>query len=235
MRLFFASRIPKWYFNFTVSFFLVLVLLPGILEYVITDPNKPKPFYNGNMAKPQVAFACNVFWGEEYLPQMLETFARHNIKVTFFIGGSWAARHPDLVKLIAESGHELANHSYTHPHPNTLTKEKNKEQITRTEALVQELTGVKTTIYAPPYGEFNDTVLAAAAELGYITTLWSIDTVDWKKPSPEVIIARVTKKLHNGAIILMHPTEPTAKALPELISRIEDGGYTILPVSSILE
>jgi peptidoglycan/xylan/chitin deacetylase (PgdA/CDA1 family) len=128
----------------------------------------------------------------------------------------------------------LGNHTYSHPHPNTLSKEQNKDQILRAEALVGELTGVKTILYAPPYGEFNTTVLAAATELGYTTIMWSIDTIDWKRPPEDVLINRVTKKLHNGAIILMHPTAPTAKALPELITRIKNAGYTISPVSDIL-
>lgn len=235
MKTIFIRRIPRWYMGFAVGLFMTFILLPGIMQRLTLDELKPKPVYNGNLAKPQVALACNIFWGEEYLPQMLETLASHDIKATFFIGGSWANRHPELVRLLANSGHELANHSYTHPHPNTLSKVQNQEQIQRTEDLVQQLTGRKTTLYAPPYGEFNDTVLAAATELGYLTIMWTIDTVDWKKPAPDVIVTRVMKKLNNGAIILIHPTESTAKALPELIDRIEDSGYIILPVSAILE
>jgi len=78
-------------------------------------------------------------------------------------------------------------------------------------------------------------VLTAAAELGYTTILWSIDTIDWKRPPAETIITRVLGKLHNGAIILMHPTEPTAQALPELLFRIGERGYAVKPVSAILQ
>ncbi len=235
MRVFFAGRVPRWYCGFAAAFFVLACLLPGLAERITTVLNAPVPVYKGHPGKQQVALACNIFWGEEYLPAMLDALDRAGAKATFFIGGSWASRHPELVKQLADRGHELGNHSYSHPHPNSLGKQENQEQILRTERLVAGLTGVKTTLYAPPYGEFNAAVLAAAAELGYTTILWSIDTIDWKRPPAETILARVLGKLHNGAIILMHPTEPTAQALPELLFRIGERGYAVKPVSAILQ
>ncbi|MDR3592206.1 MAG: polysaccharide deacetylase family protein [Negativicutes bacterium] len=234
MKIWLIRRVPGWYWGFIAGVFLLLVLLPDVMQLVAADQNGPRPFYHGKTDQPQVAFACNVFWGEEFLPEMLAELDRKNIKITFFIGGSWAKRNPQMLQMIAEHGHELGNHSYSHPHPNALSRQQNQDQIMRTEALVAELTGRKTRLYAPPYGEFNSAVLAAAADLDYTTILWSIDTIDWKRPPEEVLIARVTKKLHNGAIILMHPTAPTARALPELIARVQAAGYTIGPVSDIL-
>jgi probable sporulation protein (polysaccharide deacetylase family) len=235
MRLFFFGRLPRWYLGFAAGFFLLVCLLPGLAEHLAAVQNAPRPIYNGHPGERQVALACNVFWGEEYLPAMLDTLDRAGVKATFFIGGSWAKRHPGLVRELAARGHELGNHSYSHPHPNSIGMAQNKDQIVRTEKLVEELTGVKTTLYAPPYGEFNAVVLTAAAELGYTTILWSIDTIDWQRPPAETILDRVLGKLHNGAIILMHPTEPTAQALPELLFRIQGRGYTIKPVSAIIQ
>ncbi len=234
MRVLFAGRIPRWYCGFAAVFFFLVCLLPGIVDRMTAALNAPIPIYKGNTGKQQVALACNIFWGEEYLPAMLDAFDRAGVKATFFIGGSWAKRHPELVKELATRGHELGNHSYSHPHPNSLSKQQNQEQILLTEQLVADLTGVKTTLYAPPFGEFNATVLSAAAELGYTTILWSIDTIDWKRPPAENILARVMGKLHNGAIILMHPTEPTSQALPELLFRIQGRGYEIKTVSENL-
>jgi len=211
-------------------------MLSGVLQPIFNNtqlPGKPQPIFHGNITEPKIAFACNVFWGEEFLPDMLNTLEKSNIKITFFIGGSWGKRFPNLVTELATRGHELGNHTYSHPHPNTLSKDKNKEQILRAEQLVTELTQRKTTLYAPPYGEYNDTVLSAAAELGYTTIMWSIDTIDWQRPPAEIIINRVMKKVNNGAIILMHPTESTAKALPALIRQLEKKGYTITTVSDI--
>lgn len=230
-----TGHLPRWYLGFAAAFFFLLLMLPMLANWLAVGPDKPKPVYNGNPAKPQVALACNVFWGEEHLPAMLDALDRHNVKITFFLGGTWVAEHPEIARELARRGHELANHSYSHPHPNSLSRESNKAQIIRTEKLVAEVTGVTTKLYAPPYGEFNATVLEAAAELGYTTIMWSIDTIDWRQPPAEKIISKVSGKLHNGAIILIHPTVPTAQALPELLFRIKEKGFSILPVSSILE
>ena len=236
MKRIFVARIRQWYIFFATGVFLTVAMLAGVLQPIVSNtqfPGKPQPIFHGNIAEPKVAFACNVFWGEEFLPDMLNTLEANNIKITFFIGGSWAKRFPGVVTELSTRGHELGNHTYSHPHPNTLSKEKNKEQILRAEQLVTELTQFKTTLYAPPYGEYNDTVLSAASELGYTTIMWSIDTIDWQRPPAEIIINRVMKKINNGAIILIHPTESTAKALPELIKQIKSKGYTITTVSDI--
>lgn len=230
-------RIRQWYLLFTTGFFLIIAILSGFLQPIFynTQLVKLTPISRGNMVEPKVTFACNIFSGEEFLPAMLKTFDDNNIKITFFIGGTWGKRFPALVTELANRGHELGNHSFSHPHPNQLGKEKNKEEIVRTEQLIQELAAIKTNLYAPPYGEYNDTVLQAANELSYTTIMWSIDTIDWQRPPSEVIINRVMKKLHNGAIILIHPTENTAKALPELIKQIQSKGYKISTVSDILK
>lgn len=229
------GKVRSWYVYFTVGVFIIIAMLSGNLQPFLNTQltAAPPPIFQGNPNKPQVALACNVFWGEEYLPDMLKTLAENNVHITFYIGGSWANKYPEILKELANQGHELGNHTYSHPHPNTLSKEKNKEQIIKTEELVASITGLKTNLYAPPYGEYNNTVLLAAQELGYTTTMWSIDTIDWKRPPPEVIKERVLKKLHNGAIILMHPTAPTAQALPGLIDEIKKRGYTFVVVSDI--
>ena len=237
MKGLFVTRIRQWYIFFATGVFLTISILSGVLQPVFSNTQlsgKPQPIFHGNITEPKVAFACNVFWGEEFLPEMLKTFDDNNIKITFFIGGSWGKRFPNVVTELSTRGHELGNHTYSHPHPNTLSKDKNKEQILRAEELISQLTQMKTILYAPPYGEYNDTVLSAAAELGYTTIMWSIDTIDWQRPPTEVIINRVMKKIDNGAIILIHPTENTAKSLPELIRQIKSKGYTISTVSDII-
>lgn len=236
MRLFISARIRPWYVFFTLFTLATAFITDYLIDLGYSVPARPgpTPIFQGSRDNAKVAFACNVFWGEDIMPDLLKVFADNNVKITFFIGGSWAKRHPDSLKLIADAGHELGNHSFTHPHPNQLNKDQNKEEILRTEKLVEEVTGQKTRLYAPPYGEYNKIVLEAAEELGYRTIMWTADTVDWRRPSPEVIIRRIEAKLQNGAIILMHPTEPTIKALPELIRLIKSRGYTVNTISDIL-
>lgn len=240
MRFIIIPRLPQRYILFATGVFLAVAMLAGLIQPLtgITElmPQTIKqPIRHGSKNHPKIAFACNVFWGEEFLPDILDTLQKENIVITFFIGGSWAKRYPEVLQSIADRGHDIGNHTWSHPHPNNLTKEQNQEQIIRTEQFIQEITNVKTTLYAPPYGEYNDNVLRAAAEIGYQTTLWSVDTIDWQRPPVEILKSRVLKKIHNGAIILMHPTDPTSKALPSLIKELKDRGYTITTVSAILD
>jgi probable sporulation protein (polysaccharide deacetylase family) len=211
------------------------VVLAGIIKSGYLAENEFEPVTHGNLNKAQVALACNVFWGEEFLPAMLAVLKEEEVKTTFFVGGSWAKKNEVLVKAIVEDGHEIGNHTYSHPHPNNLSSEQNKEQILQTEKLLAEIAGVKTRLYAPPYGEYNKNVLTAAHEIGYTTVMWTIDTIDWQRPSAEVIQRRVLDKLQNGAIILIHPTKPTLEALPGLIKEIKSKGYSVSTVSGILK
>lgn len=189
---------------------------------------------HGDETKPIVALTCNVFWGEEYLPRMLSILEKEGVHITFFIGGTWAKEYPDMLKSIVAGGHELGNHSYSHPHPTQITTEKNQEQIQRAEDVIAEVTGVRTNLYAPPYGECDARVIHTATQMEYRTILWSVDTIDWQKPSPLTIKQRVCKKVKNGAIVLMHPTEPTVEALPSIIRELKEKGYTITTVSEVI-
>lgn len=214
------------------SFFALGFL--GMVYFLCAAPEINEPIRKG-ADDSNVALCCNVFWGEEYLPDMLKILDEENVKITFFIGGTWAKENQELLREIKDKGHELGNHSYNHPHVNELNKVENQQQIIKTADLVKEICDYETKLYAPPYGEYNNTVLQAAEELGYPVILWSIDTVDWKRPPPELIVQRVKNRLHNGAIILIHPTKPTATALKEVIVEIKKQNYNIRPLSEVIK
>ena len=146
---------------------------------------------------------------------MLEILRQHHVQATFFITGRWAQINGHLVQQIDLAGQDIGNHGFSHPHVNDLTLDENMEEIRQTEDVLYQLTKNHAKFYAPPYGEYNDTVLAAAARSNLRTVLWSIDTVDWQNPTPQWIINRVEKMSQGGAIILMHPTPVTVKALPD--------------------
>ncbi|MCL6612383.1 MAG: polysaccharide deacetylase family protein [Peptococcaceae bacterium] len=194
-----------------------------------------QPVYQGSSRYREVAITVNVFWGEEHIPQMLDIFSRNNIKATFFLGGTWVKKYPDLAARIAREGHEIGSHGHSHPHPDRLSKSENLRDIKRAEEIIVQATGVRPRLYAPPYGERGPAVLQAADEASYITILWSVDTLDWQLPPPDQIVRRVAGKVHNGAIILMHPTAPTVRALPEIIQSLKKEGYEAVTVSRLLE
>jgi peptidoglycan/xylan/chitin deacetylase (PgdA/CDA1 family) len=161
---------------------------------------------------------------------------KKNIKVTFFISGRWASNNPELLKLIYQKGHEIGNHGYSHKMHSKITEHENYAEIKKTEDAIQEILGIKPKFFAPPAGDCNNITINVARKLGYKTILWNIDTIDWKEGSTaQIIINRVMKKPHGGAILLMHPKEATVEALPDLIDKIEKEGIKIGTVSDLLQ
>lgn len=194
-----------------------------------------QPVYHGDSRYKEMALTFNVFWGEEYIQGLLDILKENNAKATFFMGGTWVKKFPDITKKIQQDGHEIGSHGYSHPHPDSLSKSANLKEIQKAEALIYQVTGTRPKLFAPPYGERGSAVLQAAGEAGYTTILWSIDTIDWQRPDPGTIVSRVVKKAESGSIVLMHPTEPTVQALPEIIKSLKEKGYNFVTVSGMLE
>jgi len=197
-------------------------------------PTVAEPLYHGDDGVKAIALTCNVFWGEEYIGPMLEILTEKDVRVTFFIGGTWAEKFPELVGEMQSRGHEIGSHGYSHPHPDRISREANHRDITKAQDILEQITGKKPVLYAPPYGERGTVVLKVAEELGYQTILWSIDTIDWQRPGPQIIRDRVSGKAHNGGIVLMHPTAPTVEALPGIINDLRSQGYELITVGEMV-
>ncbi|WP_412095337.1 polysaccharide deacetylase family protein [Bacillus haynesii] len=195
---------------------------------------KPEPIYRGHPDKSMVSFIINVAWGNEYLEEMLPVLQKHRVKATFFLEGRWVKQHPDLAKAIQNGGHEIGNHSYNHPDMSKLTRERISEQLRMTNEQIDKTLGVKPKWFAPPSGSFRKEVVDQAHKMGMGTIMWTVDTIDWQKPQPAVLQQRVLSKVHNGAMILMHPTDPTAKSLAVLIQNLHEKGYQIGTVSQLM-
>ncbi|WP_139364899.1 polysaccharide deacetylase family protein [Sutcliffiella halmapala] len=194
----------------------------------------PSPVYRGHPDKQMAAFLINVAWGNEHIPGMLETLKKHGVQATFFLEGRWVKENPSIAKMIVEAGHEVGNHSYTHPNMKTLGSGAVREQLVKTNEVIEAITGNNVTWFAPPSGSYRDEVVEIAHELQLGTIMWSVDTIDWQKPEPAVLINRVMEKIHPGAMVLMHPTLSTAQSLDSLITSIKDKGLELGTVSSLL-
>ena len=196
----------------------------------------PAPIYKGHPDKPMVSFIINVAWGNEYLSQMLATLKKHNISATFFLEGNWVKKNPELAKMIVTAGHEVGNHSYTHPDMKKLTASMAREQMVQTNEVIEAATGVKSVRwFAPPSGSYNEETVKVASELKMKTVMWTVDTIDWQKPTPEVLLNRVITKIGNGSMVLMHPTEATAKSLNRMITLIEKKNLEIGTVTELMD
>ena len=191
------------------------------------------PIYQGDTAKSEVAIACNIYWGSEFVPAMLDTLHAHDTKITFFIGGQWAADNPDLLRRIAEEGHEIGNHGYSHKKHSLLTLEENKREILRAQEAIYGACQVETKLFMPPSGDYGRATVDAARDVGHKTILWSVDTIDWRDQDKKVLLGRVDK-MKRGDILLMHPTEATMQTLDSMLTLLEGKNLAVKTVSEIL-
>jgi probable sporulation protein (polysaccharide deacetylase family) len=193
------------------------------------------PIYRGHPDKPMVSFLINVAWGNEYIPDMLETLNKYHVKATFFLEGRWVKENPEMAKMIVDAGHEVGNHSYTHPDMKQLSSSSIREQLAKTNEVIKSVTDVTPTWFAPPSGSMRDEVVKIADEMNMGTVMWSVDTIDWQRPEPHVLVQRVMGKVHNGALILMHPTSSTSDSLETLILSVKQKGYSFGSVSMMVD
>ena len=185
----------------------------------------------------KVSITFDAAWGDEDANQILDTLKSNDVRATFFMVGDWMRKYPDLVKRIAEDGHDVANHSNKHPHVNNMNKEAIKTDIMGAHEEIKKITGQECSLYRPPYGEYNDTVLDAAKECHYYTIQWDVDSIDWKGYDAPTIVKKVLEHKHlgDGSIILLHNgAKHTAEALPQIIAGLKEKGYEIVPISELI-
>ncbi|WP_425354998.1 polysaccharide deacetylase family protein [Paenibacillus shirakamiensis] len=192
------------------------------------------PIYRGNPAKKMVALMINVAWGNEYLIPMLDTLDAAKVKATFFLDGSWLNKNADLAKEIQKRGHQLENHAYSHPNMTQLTESRAVLEISRTKDLLKSSLNVDNRWFAPPSGDFNQRTVEQAAAQGLKTVLWTLDTVDWTKPSPQSIVSKIAKRTEPGTLILLHPTQSSRDALQGMIQAIHNKGLELGTIDETL-
>lgn len=198
---------------------------------------KELPIYCVKTDKKQIALTFDGAWGNEDTSTLLDILERQNVTATFFFTGGWISKYPDDVKTILAKGHEVGNHSENHKQMSTLSKEQCKDEIQKVHDKFKELTSLDMTIFRPPFGDYDDTVIEAANELGYHVIQWDVDSLDWKDYGCESILHTVTnhKHLGNGSIILMHNgAKYTKDALEEMIICLKEQGYEFVKVSDLI-
>ena len=142
------------------------------------------PVYSVERDDKKIALTIDAAWEDDKTDFILETLKSYNVKATFFLCGFWVEKYPEKVKAIYDAGHELGNHTATHPHMNKLSAAQMQKEIEDFEAMMVKITGEKTKVFRAPYGEYNDSVITTVRSLGYEVLQWDLDTVDmkWKPP-----------------------------------------------------
>lgn len=166
---------------------------------------------------------------------LLDILAEEEVVATFYVVGRMVEQSPDLVSRMAEEGHEIGNHTWSHPDLRKLSAEKIRNEIARTSESIREATGSLPYSIRPPYGAVNDRVLKAIPEESAPVVMWTVDPHDWKKPGKSVVEERVVEKCRPGAIILLHDIhEGSVLAVRSIIRRLKERGYRFATVSQML-
>ncbi len=201
----------------------------------VTSGSRLVPVYSVARDDRVCSITVDATWGDDKTMALLDLFDRHGLKVTFFLAGHWIKSYPDKVREIAARGHELGNHSWTHPHMSALSREKIREELERTQQAIADLTGKRPTLFRPPFGDYSNTVITVARECGLQTIQWSVDSLDWKDLGAGQIHERVMKRVRPGAIILFHNAgKNSVEALDWIIRDLKTDGYATLLVSELL-
>ena len=215
-----------------VLIFIALIAVAIPFSSSVSTTVNPDVIYSGDTTQNKVSFMINVYWGTEYIEDMLDVLDVYNVKTTFFVGGSWFAKNVDMAKEIYKRGHEIGNHGYNHN--DKISAQQNYDEIHKTHLLVKANLGIEMDLFAPPSGAFNDVTVDTAKSLNYKTIMWTHDTIDWRDKDTDLIVKRATKNLSNGDLILMHPTKNTLEALPLILAYSQNNGFETTTVSKTL-
>jgi len=169
-------------------------------------------------------------------PKLLDLLAARHIKATFFVIGENVMEHPEIVARAAREGHEIGNHSWSHPNLAKMSQESVRSQLQRTDDAIKNATGERPTLMRPPYGSITDREKHwIHDEFGYRIILWDVDPYDWKRPGPAVVRNRILKETRPGSIVLSHDIHPgTIEAMPSTLDALEAKGLKFVTVSELI-
>jgi peptidoglycan-N-acetylglucosamine deacetylase len=223
-----------------LSFFLS-VLAAGAQDSNSTPspaptPARPATYAQVRVDQPYIAMTFDDGPSAENTPRLLEMLKQRNIKATFFLIGQNVAANPDLVRRILADGHEIGNHSWTHPQLSKLSDDRVTMEITKTQDAIKDASGFTPTLLRPPYGAITPRQREWVEDrFGLNVILWSVDPFDWKRPGASVITQRILSQVRPGAIILSHDIhKQTVDAMPATLDGLIAKGYKFATVSQLI-
>jgi peptidoglycan/xylan/chitin deacetylase (PgdA/CDA1 family) len=195
----------------------------------------------GDPALPNVALVFNVGAGFEPATEILDVLAEQHQRVTFFVMGWWAERHPDRLRQIADGGHEIASHGHSIFDLTQADDAQVRADLSNADAAISAVTGRSTRpLWSPSAGYRNARIRAVAAELGYRPILWTVDSGDWTtEATPESVFSHVVNGARSGAIVVLHFDSPTtqnstALVLSAAIDYLRNAGYRLVTITELL-
>lgn len=200
---------------------------------------KNNAYYVGDSTKKDIYLTFDCGYENGNTEKILDALKKHNVPGTFFVVGHFLETSPEIVKRMAAEGHAVGNHTYHHPDMSSIADMASfQKEVDDVAALYEQITGQELMkYYRPPQGKYSTKNLEMANELGYHTFFWSLAYVDWyedKQPTKEEAFDKLLKRIHPGAIVLLHSTSKTnGEILDELLTKWEEMGYSFKPLSEL--
>lgn len=206
---------------------------------VVLNVTEEQPIFRVDREDKAISLTIDINWAEkDYLYSILEVLDKYNVKGTFFIMGGWVNYTPENKKKllkIHEEGHEVASHSYIHPMFTKIGNDRIKEELDKTDKIIEETIGIKPKLFRFPSGEYNKHSFNIVTALGYKCIQWDADSVDWKQLGSDVEYERVINKVKPGSILLFHNNAKyTPNNLDRMISKLQGEGYKFVPVGDLI-
>ncbi len=220
----------------TLAILVSAVSVTGAAAVYNGNTTRKLPIYSVATDEKKVALTFDAAWGADSTEGILKTLTDYDVKANFFVVSFWAEKYPEMLKKLHDSNRiEIGTHSNTHPHMPTLSSEQMKLELTTSTSVIENITNQKVELFRAPFGDYSDTLLSTAEDLGLYTIQWDVDTLDWKGISSEQIATRVINNVQNGSIVLMHNDgKNTLKALPAIIEGLKNKGYTFCTVGELI-
>lgn len=236
-------KINKSYYITKIVAALALIFICGAMSILFNYDNigvflngqKKLPIYSVGISEKKIALTFDVNWGQDNTEKILDILDKYNVKATFFIIGAWAEDNTNVVKMIHNRGHEIANHSTKHPDMTKISREKIIKEVEITDAKIMELTSENCNVFRCPSGAYDDNVIETLNDINHYCIQWDVDSIDWKEEGADLEYNRVISKTKPGSIILFHNNAKyTPENLPKIIEKLKSGGYSFLKISELI-
>ena len=175
-------------------------------------------------------------WGNDDTEQLIKILKEYKVPATFFVVGAWVDKYPESVKALHKAGHQIQNHSNTHPNMPQLSSAQMLDEITCCNDKIEKITGVRPTLFRPPYGDYDNATINTLSNCDMFAIQWDVDSLDWKDyATADSICKRVTSKVKNGSIVLFHnDADHTPEVLPTILKCLKDEGYEFVFISDLI-
>ena len=230
-------------FKKRMVFSLLLLVLAISMSFFINgrgqnaslNIRKKVPIYRVDTKENKISLTFDVSRGDEYIEKILDILDENDVKATFFLVGDWIEQNPKKVKEIHSKGHEIGNHSHSHPNMSIISKEKIVKDININDANIRRITGEGTKLFRFPGGYYNDEAVDIVNKMGLCSIQWDVDSIDWKEQGADLEYERIIKKTKSGSILLFHNTAKyTPDNLPRIIKELKGNGFEFVKVGDLI-